>query len=203
MSLASPSVASMNARQAAGLSFALLAGQFITIIMLAASMAPVYDVTTTAISDLGVIPETARVFNASLIVTGALNVLGAVALFIHDRRRTHLIVAAIAGIGAIGAGIVTLATPGVHGIFALLAFVFFNLQVLSGAAGTKGILRSIGWGLGLLGLGYVVIMFFGDSGNTQLFGAIGHGGTERMIVYPPMLWLLVYGGALLGMERGR
>ncbi len=29
------------------------------------------------------------------------------------------------------------------------------------------------------------------------FGPIGHGGAERMIVYPVMLWLVAFGGYLL------
>ena len=49
------------------------AAQFMTVIMLAASMAPGYDVGGGAISDLGVIPETAALFNVSLILTGVLN----------------------------------------------------------------------------------------------------------------------------------
>ncbi|HET6820149.1 MAG TPA: DUF998 domain-containing protein, partial [Candidatus Limnocylindria bacterium] len=46
-----------------------------------------------------------------------------------------------------------------------------------------------------------VVMIIGDSGNPAVFGAIGHGGAERMIVYPPMLWMLAFGGSLLA-ERG-
>jgi len=30
-----------------------------------------------------------------------------------------------------------------------------------------------------------------------VFGPIGHGGTERMIAYPAMLWLLAFGGYLM------
>ncbi|MFC7028904.1 hypothetical protein ACFQJ5_16930 [Halomicroarcula sp. GCM10025324] len=41
-------------------------------------------------------------------------------------------------------------------------------------------------------------MALGDAGNATAFGAIGHGGTERMIVYPVMLWLVAFGGYLLG-----
>jgi hypothetical protein len=37
-------------------------------------------------------------------------------------------------------------------------------------------------------------MVIGDSGNTGVFGPIGHGGTERMIAYPAMLWLLAFSG---------
>jgi hypothetical protein len=30
-----------------------------------------------------------------------------------------------------------------------------------------------------------------------VFGAIGHGGAERLIVYPVMLWMMAFGGYLM------
>ena len=50
---------------------------------------------------------------------------------------------------------------------------------------------------GLIGLGFVVLMVIGDAGNPGVFGAIGHGGAERMIVYPVMIWLMAFGGYLM------
>lgn len=35
-----------------------------------------------------------------------------------------------------------------------------------------------------------------------MLAAIGHGGTERMIVYPAMVWLLALGGYLMA-DRSR
>jgi hypothetical protein len=45
------------------------------------------------------------------------------------------------------------------------------------------------------------VMIVGDGGNPAVFGAIGHGGTERMIAYPAMLWLLAFGGSLMAEPR--
>jgi hypothetical protein len=50
---------------------------------------------------------------------------------------------------------------------------------------------------GALGLVFVVLMVLGDGGDEAAFGPIGHGGTERMIVYPAMLWMLALGGSLM------
>jgi hypothetical protein len=50
---------------------------------------------------------------------------------------------------------------------------------------------------GLLGLEFVLLMIIGDAGNPGAFGPIGHGGAERMIVYPAMLWMLAFGGSLM------
>lgn len=190
--------AAERALNGAGLAFVLLAALFMTTIMLAASMAPGYDIARGAISDLGVVPATSALFNGSLLVTGLLNILGGGLLFRAWGGPATLLLHLMAGAGAIGAGLVTLATPGVHGIFALLAFVFYNLQAIGVALRFEGPLRWIGLGLGVLGLAFTFVMFVGDTGHPAWFGPIGHGGTERMIVYPPMLWLLVLGGALLG-----
>jgi hypothetical protein len=40
-------------------------------------------------------------------------------------------------------------------------------------------------------------MVIGDAGNPGVFGPLGHGGAERMIVYPSMLWMMAFGGCLM------
>lgn len=182
----------------AGASYALLAALFMTVIMLGASIAPNYDVAGGAISDLGVIAETAPLFNATLIVFGLLNIAGGWLQHRAERSVVALLVAMLAGLGALGAGLFPLDHGDLHGLSALLAFLFFNVQTAVTALRTRGAMRVFGLVLAALGLGFVVVMIMGDAGNPAIFGPIGHGGAERMIVYPPMLWLLTYGGSLMG-----
>jgi hypothetical membrane protein len=176
----------------------ILAAQFMTVIMLAASMAPGYDLGGGAISDLGVIPETALLFNVSLVAVGVLNVAAGLLLYRATGRRSILAVFTVAGLGAAGAGLVPLDRSDLHGIFALLAFLFFNVEALVIGAIVAGPMRAVSWVAGLVGVGFVMLMVIGDAGNPGVFGAIGHGGAERMIVYPVMLWLLAFGGYLMG-----
>ena len=180
----------------AGLIFFVLAAQFMTVIMLAASIAPAYDVAGGAISDLGTIPATALLFNVSLVAVGVLNLIGAWLYYLSHRVVWLLTLYVIAGIGAAGAGLVPLDRSELHGLFALGAFLFFNLQAVGSAVVVRGWMRWISVAAGLSGLAFVVLMVVGDSGNAQVFGAIGHGGAERMIVYPVMLWLMALGGYL-------
>ena len=187
-----------SGRRLAGIFIFALAAQFMVVIMLGAAMAPGYDFHGGAISDLGVIGATATMFNASLFVVGLFNLLGGYYFYKSHGKRWLLAVFAIAGIGAAGAGIVTLDSSGIHGLFALVAFLFFNVQALASATRVSGAMRAISVLAGLVGLGFVVVMAIGDAGNPAVFGPIGHGGAERMIVYPPMLWLLAFGGYLLG-----
>jgi hypothetical membrane protein len=182
----------------AGLLHFLLAAQFMTAIMLAASMAPGYDVAGGAISDLGTFPETAALLNVSLLAVGALNLACGLLLFRATDRGWILPVFGLAGIGAAGAGLVPLNTSDVHGLFALVAFLFFNIEALAAATLVTGPMRWVSLGAGLVGMVYVVIMIIGDAGNPAAFGAIGHGGAERMIVYPAMLWMMAFGGYLMG-----
>jgi len=183
--------------RAGGLALLVLAAGFMTAIMLASSIAPGYDMNRAAISDLGVIPETGLLFNASLAAVGVLNMLGGVLLYAAHGRTWLLIIFLLAGLGALGAGLVPLDTSDFHSLFALMAFLFFNIEALGAAFLVSGPMRPISLLAGLLGLGFVVVMIIGDGGNTAVFGAIGHGGSERLIVYPVMLWMVAFGGYLM------
>ncbi len=180
-----------------GLMLFLLAAQFMTVIMLAAGMAPGYDIGGGAISDLGAIPETAALFNFSLITVGVLNILAGALLYRIRGGLGALSIFVLAGVGAVGAGAIPLGTSELHSLFALVAFVAFNAEAIAASRLVHGPMRAISILSGVVGLVFVVLMVVGDAGNAAAFGAIGHGGTERMIVYPAMLWMLAFGGYLM------
>lgn len=165
--------------------------------MLAAATAPNYDFGS-AISDLGVIPETALPFNAALVLVGVLNVAGGYAFYRTHGARWLLTVSTVADLGATGAGVFPLDTGAPHSLAALLAFLFFNVRALGTAPRLSGAMRVLAALAGTLGLVFLVVMVLGDGGNAALFGTFGHGGTERTIIYPVMLWLVAFGGSLLG-----
>ncbi|MFC7028905.1 DUF998 domain-containing protein [Halomicroarcula sp. GCM10025710] len=98
----SPSEGHFDNGTIAGLLFFTLAAQFMTVIMLAAAMVPGYDFRAAAISDLGVVPETALLFNVSLVLVGVFNLLGGYFFYRTHGRRWLLAVFALAGVGAIG-----------------------------------------------------------------------------------------------------
>ena len=190
-------VSVISSSRAAGVLLFALAAQFMTVIMLAASMAPGYDVQGGAISDMGTFQETRLLFNASLIAVGVLNLAGGLLLFRQHPSRLMLALFTLAGAGAVGAGVFPLDSGGPHGLFALVAFIAFNLEALAVASIVSGPMRVISLLAGAIGLVFVVLMAVGDSGTVAAFGPIGHGGTERMIVYPVMLWMLAFGGYLM------
>ena len=170
---------------------------FLTGIMVAASIPLAYDYHGGAISDLGVTEQTALLFNTLLVAVGVLNIVGGYLFYRAHRRRWLLATFVIGGLGAIGAGLMPLSTGAPHALFALAGFLFFNIEALMAARVLAGPMRWVSFLAGAVGLLYLVVMVIGDSGNAALFGAIGHGGAERMIVYPAMLWLLALGGYLM------
>ena len=181
----------------AGLLFCLLAAGFLTVIMLGASLAPGYDYRGGAISDLGRIEATAWLFNLTLFGVGGLNIVAGTILYRWHRRAGLFALYLVAGSGAIGAGAIPLGTSDLHSIFALVAFLFFNLEAIATGFVLAGPMRPVSWVAGIIGLVYVAIMIVGDAGNPAVFGPIGHGGAERMIVYPVMLWMLALAGYLM------
>lgn len=174
-----------------------LGAAFLIVTMLAASMAPAYDFHGGKISDLGVIPETALLFNSLMVAVGVLNLAGGWLLYRAARRWWLLAPFVLAGVGAAGVGLFPLDTGTPHSLFALLAFVCFNVEALATAAIVRGPMRWTSVIAGLVGLAFVGVMIVGDGGNAAAFGAIGHGGAERMIAYPVMAWLLAIGGFLV------
>ena len=86
---------------------------FLVVTMLAASIAPGYDFGGGAISDLGVIDETAGLFNGLLVVIGVLNVVGGYLLYRAHAKAWILTVFAAAGLGAAGAGFMPFEPVGV------------------------------------------------------------------------------------------
>ena len=201
MELATPTARTRSTARAdlrlAGVALFALAAQFMTVIMLGASVAPGYDVRGAAISDLGVAPETRLLVNASLVLVGVLNLVGGWLCYRWHRRIGLLALFVVAGVGAIGAGLFPLDSGGLHGLFALTAFLAFNIEAIAVAPVVHGPMRALSVLAGAIGFVFVVLMVIGDAGNTAAFGPIGHGGTERMIVYPAMLWMLAFGGWLM------
>jgi hypothetical membrane protein len=191
-----------NSKTLAGILFFMSSAWFTISLMICESIAPNYSMNTNSISDLGTIGESSLLFNSSIFMVGLLNVVGGYLFYQSHQKRSVLAMFVLAGIGAIGVGVFTLDSPtGLHGLFALTAFLFFNLQAILVVQLITGPLRPISIVLGLAGLAYIVIMFVSDSSLIDLFGPIGHGGTERMIVYPSIIWLIAFGGYLMGQER--
>lgn len=146
------------------------------------------------------------VFDVSIIAMGLL-LIAAVGLFrsAFDPERAGTwgsVLFLIAGAGAIGVGLspedVNLA---VHSASALLAFLGGNLALLVFGLGmgrwpSGGAYRAFSVLCGLVGLGALILFVAG------LYGPLGVGGMERLIVAPILLWAAVVGTQLARPLRG-
>jgi len=163
------------------------------------------------ISDLGstrppnpVIHEpSATVFNTTLLVTGAIVVLSAYLLYGAIDRRRFPIALAVFGFGAFGVGVFPGNVTPWHGLFALLTFFMGGITVLLSARVVSRPFSFLCWLFGGVSLLILVSVFFSDwsFGDPHPLEFLGAGGIERWVVYPLILWLLAFGGYLLGVSE--
>jgi len=209
------STASLRSRL--GFSDAELAGFSLTLagfcglmgIITAEVLYPNYS-TRMDISDLGstrppdpVIQEpSATIFNATMLLTGALVLLAAVLLFRSLDSRGFPIAVGLFGLGAFGVGVFPGNVTPWHGLFALLTFFSGGITVvLSAWVVTRpfSFLCGLFGGISLLVL--LSVFFYGlVIGGPSPLEPLGAGGIERWVVYPLIMWLPAFGGYLLAIE---
>ncbi len=176
---------------------------------------PGYSTSQNDISDLGatrppnsiIKQPAATIFAATLIVAGVLLISGA--YFVYrglgsGRVVTVLsILLALFGISALGVAAFNGRTEGslvAHTLFSLLAFTMGGLAVIVSYGVLGPPFRELSVVLGVIALaGLVLNVFFGEA--DPVFALIGPGGAERWVVYPSVLWLIGFGGYLLGQSN--
>ena len=166
------------------------AAQYILLVNIAEALYPGYSVATNAMSDLGV-GQTAVLFNSSTVVFGAFILIG----LLLGRRAigTGLtITLAVYGACVVGVGVFPETTGALHGVIALGMFVFGAVSAIISYRVLRPPLSYASVGLGIIALVALVLAL------THNYTGIDKGGMERMIVYPLFLWVLGFGGALIG-----
>ncbi len=168
------------------------AAQYILLVNIAEALYPGYSVATNAMSDLGV-GQTAVLFNSSTVVFGAFILMG----LLLGRRAigTGLtITLAIYGACSAGVGIFPETTGALHSVITLGILVFGVVSAIISYRVLRSPLSYASVGLGIIALVAIVL------GVTQIYLGIGKGGMERMAAYPIWLWVLGFGGALIGVK---
>jgi hypothetical membrane protein len=190
-------------RSVAGL-LLLAAGSAVVLgIMTAEALYPVdYNVHRNTVSDLAAMrPEdivrqpSAAIFNITMIVAGALIVVAAVLLYRSRARLLAILPVAGLGLGMIGVGVF----PGntvmaVHQLVSIATFLCGGVAAILTARLSSRVLRPAHVVLGGIALafliGYTVL------GDVAVFDRLGEGGVERWIVYPVVLWIVIFGAGL-------
>ncbi len=166
------------------------AAQFLLLLVAAEALYPGYSVATNAISDLGV-GETAIIFNTSIILFGAASFAAAYLLRMRLGRLLPVCMA-LAGIGAVCVGLFpeTLGLP--HSLSALTAFLFGGIAAIVSSRQVRMPIAPLFLLLGAVTLTALVLEI------ADLTLGLGHGGMERMIAYPIIIWEIAFAGYLAG-----
>lgn len=190
-------------RSAAGVLLVVAGSAVLLAITTAEALYPAdYDVHRNTVSDLAAMrPDdivrqpSAAIFNTTMIVAGALIAVAAVLLY---RSRAGLLSAlpvAGLGVGMLGVGIF----PGntvmaVHQLVSLATFLCGGLAAILTARLASRALRPVHLVLGGVALAFLLAYTF--LAELALFDRLGEGGVERWIVYPVVLWIVIFGAGL-------
>jgi hypothetical membrane protein len=176
--------------------------QFIVALIIAEAVYSGYSVSGNFISDLGVWGQpSAPVFNPSTMLFGSTVLASSYFINRHFKNRIITVMFALAGAGALGVGIFpenTFIVNGIavlHYISALLGFVVGGFTAIATYKITKPPFRYLSVILGVAALTAAVL--FATTRDIGSLG-IGVGGMERMMAYPTILWIISFGGYLLG-----
>jgi len=190
-------------------------------ILIAESLTPGYDVSTEAVSGLGLpyfsgicniradcltpVQPAADVFVSSLFLGGALLLLNGYLLSKATGHRLFALGVGMLGVGELFVGSSYLpiylgATAsgevgvayGFHVVGALIAFVLGATVAIAAYRLIKGPFRYFGVVLGTVALAAFVLFATGNGLG------LGLGGMERMIIYPINLWSICFGAYLMG-----
>ncbi len=176
-------------------------------IITAEALYPGYSTSQNQISDLGgteppesiILEPSATIFDAVMVLLGLLTIGASVCLHRAYNDLVVTIPLALLGLGLTGVGVFNGSFGITHALFALLTFIAGGLSAIAAARVERSPLCYISVILGVISLiTLVTYLVLGMSGPLAFLGI---GGMERWVAYPLLLWLLVFGGYLLGQSH--
>lgn len=190
----------LSDRKLAGL-LAFIAGvECIVGINIAEDLYPNYSVSANAISDLGatcrtgtctILQPSSIIFNTSVAVLGALGIPGAYLVYRVTKKMILPTFLILSSTGALGVAFFPETAGAVHAIVSLMVFLFGELAAIASFQVQEIPMNYLSILLGAVSL--VALGLF-LSGN---YLGLDHGGMERMIAYPALLWLVGFGAQLM------
>lgn len=195
--------------------FAAIAGALLVLagcvalmgIISAETFYPGYSTASNAISDLGateppnsvILQPSATIFDLTMIATGLLVIGAALALGRAGFVWSATVPLGLFGLGAFLVGIFPGNWGTVHALAALLTFIAGGVSAIAAATVIRGPLRYITAALGAISL--LTLASYYVLGIASPMAAFGLGGLERWIAYPVLLFVLAFGGYLMGAAR--
>jgi len=160
------------------------------------------------ISDLGstlppdpiIHQPSATIFNSTMLVTGALVLVSVYLLYRTFDRRSFPIALGVFGFGAFAVGVFPGNVTPWHGLAALLTFASGGVTA---TLSSRVVDRPYSFLCGFMGgvslLTLASVFFWGLAlQSPHPLALLGSGGIERWVAYPLIIWLISFGGYLLG-----
>lgn len=160
-----------------------------------------YTTSDSMISDLGateppnsiITQPSATIFNFSMMIVGILILLGAYFLFMALNDKIAAILIGLLGLGALGVGVFPGNVNPQHPLFALITFISGGLSAIYSYRLINSPFKYLSVLFGITGLFFLF--------TASIFIPImGGGGVERWVAYPIVLWLIGFGGYLMGLS---
>ena len=159
-----------------------------------------YTTAQSMISDLGstvppnsiITQPSATIFNWTMIISGILILVGNYFLFRYFHDKIAVILIGLLGLGILGVGVFPGNITPQHPIFSLTTFFSGGLSTIYSFRLIKSPLRYMAVLFG------VICLFFLFTSN-MFMPLLGGGGVERWVAYPVVLWVLGFGGYLMGL----
>ena len=189
---------------AGSLVFAAGAAILLAIITAEALYPAAYSTASNAISDLGgteppgsvILQPSATIFDVAMMGAGLGVVVASWFVQRAYRRRSVTIPLLVLGLAALGVGLYPGNTGTPHALFALGCFVSGGVAALLAGVVTVPPFRYLSIALGAVSL--LTLLSYLLLGDGNPLAALGIGGLERWIVYPIVIWLIAFGGYMLG-----
>ena len=195
-----------SSSKAAGILLLVGATQFIIFLVIAEAVYPGYSTSANYISDLGVWGKpSAPFFNVSTMIFGLCVIAGSYFIGREFNSRIIAVLFGLAGLGALGVGVFPENTflvhgvPVIHTVSAATAFIIGGVTAIASFRITESPLRYVSVVLGAAALLSTVLF---ETTKSMGYLGLGVGGMERMVAYPTLLFLLGFGGYLLGRHDG-
>ena len=184
----------------AGIVLMLSCIQFFMAVTLAETQYTGYSTAKNTLSSLGgtlpPVEPSATIFNISVFLLGILALVAVYLILKSGGCRLFSACLLISGVGAVGVGLFPSYSPFAHTIFTFLTFFFGSLAVLfSYRLGLNIPLVIVSIIMGIVPFSIIIgTLIFGF--DNVLIEYLGLGGTERIVVYPLILYFTGLGGYL-------
>jgi hypothetical membrane protein len=154
------------------------------------------DLASTVPPNISLFQPSAIMFNATTFLFGLTVLISAFLIYRSNGKRLFTALFATSGLAAMAVGVFPGDTGIIHGLAAMVCFV---TAPLSAIAAYRLVNKPFAYFTVVIGIFSLIVLFSAVfAGESSPFVAFGRGGEERAVAYPVLLWMIGFGGYLMG-----